>query len=72
MDRNRTRNRKTMPRYMLQLAAAATLALAACSERPSGPDDPPSPPRPETAAGYVVKANFVLPGRPVPPSPGWM
>jgi hypothetical protein len=72
MGRNRTQGRKTMAGHTLQLAVAAVLALAACSERPSGPDDPPHPPRPETASGYVINANFVLPARPVPLSPGWM
>lgn len=72
MDRNRKQNRKTMSMHMLQLAVAATLALTACSERPSGPDEPRNPPRPETAGGYVIKANFVVTVRPVPPSPGWM
>lgn len=72
MDRNRMQGRKTMFRQSLQLAVAALLALTACSERPSGPDDTPRPPRPETAGGYVINANFVLPARPAPPSPGWM
>jgi hypothetical protein len=73
MDRNRRQDRKTVPRHIaLQLAVATLLSLTACSERPSGPDDPSMPPRPETASGYVINANFVLPSRPVSPSPGWM
>ena len=72
MERNRAQGRKSVHRRTLQLAAAVLLALTACSERPSGPDDPPNPPRPETGGGYVINANFVLPARPAPVSPGWM
>jgi len=67
MDRH-----KIVPRHALQFAVAVTFSLTACSERPSGPDDPSNLPRPETASGYVINANFVLPARPDQPSPGWM
>jgi hypothetical protein len=52
--------------------AVLLLALNACGRQQNLPAPPKAPPRPVTSAGMIVPAQFVLPARPVPPSPGEM
>lgn len=54
------------------LAVAMMLGLTACGEGPGNPRPPLSPPRPTTTADNIVKANLVLPARPVVAPPGML